>query len=435
VLLGGLVTLFIGLILCVYVFNRISGGGPWQPAVIPFLAFWLIFGAGPLSAGILLLQISPAHKRLSRRILLGVLLVFMAVAADGNFGPTNWHQLFRDEKLPGTDAESLKRTLISPDLETAIGKGTNVLWCGTFQLAWNEAGRLVGEDLRFEREHRIISTLNKHAFTKESLDEPSYIAMAGFVRDNIHGRIRKAVEEKFHGAFKPRFIPDKRLTPRPQDFVVYACLYKNLSFPTPFERFDETLMFNGVRVSAFGTGPYKASLEKVYPQILILDYKSEDDFVIELKTKSEGDRLILAKLEPKSTLADTVMSVAGRIKHTQAETAATNDLLLVPRVKLDITRVYSEIEGLRLVPKGTNVAKDLLLRSAVQNTVFEMNEKGVELKSEAHMPFGCKQEAEPGPKHKMIFDKPFLILMQRRDAGTPYFALWVDNPELLISWK
>jgi hypothetical protein len=243
------------------------------------------------------------------------------------------------------------------------------------------------------------------------------------------------VEGKFNGAFKPRFIPHKKLTPRPQDFVVYACLYKNLSFPTPFERFDETLMFSGVRVSAFGTGPFKASLEKVYPQILILDYRSEDDFVIELKTKSDGERLILGKLEPKSNLAETIRSVADRIKHGQAEKAATNDLLLVPRVKLDITREYSEIQELRLVPKGTNIAKDLVLRSAVQNTAFEMSEKGVELRSEAHMAFGCKQEAEPVPKHKMIFDKPFLILMQRREAQTPYFALWVNNPEVLISWK
>jgi len=129
------------------------------------------------------------------------------------------------------------------------------------------------------------------------------------------------------------------------------------------------------------------------------------------------------------------MSVGGRIKHGQAETAATNDLLLVPRVKLDITREYSEIEGLWLIPKGTNVAKDLLLRSAVQSTAFEMSEKGVELKSEAHMAFGCAQQEEPIPKHKMIFDKPFLIFMQRRDAQIPYFVLWVDNPEVLISWK
>src|SRR5438045_874267 len=84
----------------------------------------------------------------------------------------------------------------------------NLLWCGTFQLAWNEACRLTGGDLQFERGHPIISALNKHAFTKESLDESSYVAMAGFEKDSIHDRISKTIAEKFHGSFKTRFMPD-----------------------------------------------------------------------------------------------------------------------------------------------------------------------------------------------------------------------------------
>jgi len=286
-----------------------------------------------------------------------------------------------------------------------------------------------------EHDHRMVSALNKHSFTREFLDESSYVAMAGLVKDNIQDKIRKAVDEKFHGTFKPQYIPDKAFTPRPQDFVAYACLYKNLSFPIPFERMDETLVFGGIQIPAFGMGHYKATLENIYPQVLILDYQSEVDFVIELKTKSAGDRLILAKLQPKTNLLDTVMAVETRIKHAQGETASTNDLLLVPRMKLELAREYSEIEGVRLVSKGTNVAKDLMLISAVQNTAFEMNEKGVELKSEAHMAFACAAQKEPPPKHKMIFDKPFLILMQRSDATTPYFAFWIDNPEVLASWK
>jgi hypothetical protein len=433
-LLGGFVTICFGFILCAYIADRIGGGRP-GPDLMSFLIVWVIFGAAPLAAGILLLRATPSRKRFWWRVLLGVLLLFLVAGADGNLGPSNWHQFFRREKLPGTDVGTLMQTVVSPHLEAEIAKGTNLLWCGTFQLAWNEACRLTGGDLQFESNIPMISALNKHSFTKESLDESSYIAMSGFVKDNIHDKIRRAVDEKFHGVFKPRFIPDKALTPRPQDFVAYACLYKKLSFPTPFERLDESLTFGGVRVSAFGIGRYKASLEKLYPQVLILDYQSEDDFVIELKTKSDGDRLILAKLQPKSNLGDTVTTVGSRIAHGQTETAATNDLLLVPRMKLDLTREYSEIEELRLVPKGTNVAKNLLLRSAVQNTVFAMNEKGVELKSEAHMAFGCAKEEEPVRKHRMIFDKPFLILMQRTAAATPYFALWVDNPELLVSWK
>jgi hypothetical protein len=434
VALGGFVTAFFSFILCAYIAGRIGGEHPMSD-MTRVTAFWLIFGAVPLASRILLLRVAPSKKRFWWRVLLVVLLLFLVVDADGNWGPNNWHQMFRREKFLETDASSLKHTIVSPYLESDIVKGTNLLWCGTFQLAWNEACRVTGGDLQFERDHRMISALNKHSFTREFLDESSYVVMSGFVKDNIQDKIRKAVNEKFHGTFKPQYIPDKAFTSRPQDFVAYACLYKNLSFPMPFERIDETLAFGGIQIPAFGMGHYKASLEKMYPQVLILDYQSEEDFVIELKTTSVGDRLILAKLQPKTNLGDTVMAVETRIRQSQGEMASTNDLLLVPRMKLDLTREYSEIEKLRLVPKGPNVAKDLMLISAVQNTAFEMSGKGVELKSEAHMAFACAKQQEPVPKHRMIFDKPFLILMQRSDAKIPYFAFWIDNPEVLASWR
>jgi len=38
---------------------------------------------------------------------------------------------------------------------------------------------------------------------------------------------------------------------------------------------------------------------------------------------------------------------------------------------------------------------------------------------------------KPKPK-KMIFDKPFLILLKRKDAKNPYFGLWNTNTELMI---
>ncbi len=431
---GSFVTTLFGVFLGAYFLARIGGELP-APQTFVFLVVWVIFGAAPLALGLSVMRVAPKQKRITWRVLLGVFLLFLVAGADGNLGPNNWRRIFWREKLPATDVSTLKQTMVSPILEADITKGTNLLWCGTFQLAWNEACRLTGGDLRFSNEPPIISVLNKHSFTKESLDESSYVAFAGFAGNNIHDSIRKAVDEKFHGRFNPRMIPDKALTPRPQDIVAYACLYKNLSFPMPFERLDETLTFAETRVSAFGFGPYKPSLEKIYPQVLILDYQGEDDFVIELKTKSDGDRLILAKVKPDLLLSETVGTVTKRMVRGPAEAAATNDLLLVPRIKLDLNREYSEIERLHLVPKGANVAKDLVLLSAAQNTVFEMNEKGVELKSEAHMAFGCAAEEEPVPKHKMIFDKPFLILMQRREARVPYFALWVDNPEVLISWK
>ena len=47
------------------------------------------------------------------------------------------------------DVADLERTKLSAHLETSIRDGQNVLWCGTFQLAWNEICSLLAEDLHF----------------------------------------------------------------------------------------------------------------------------------------------------------------------------------------------------------------------------------------------------------------------------------------------
>ncbi len=48
------------------------------------------------------------------------------------------------------------------------------------------------------------------------------------------------------------------------------------------------------------------------------------------------------------------------------------------------------------------------------------------------MTFGCSVTPTAGPpQHIMVFDRPFLVMLERADARNPYFVLWVDNAELL----
>ena len=37
------------------------------------------------------------------------------------------------------------------------------------------------------------------------------------------------------------------------------------------------------------------------------------------------------------------------------------------------------------------------------------------------------------PKSKIMrFDKPFLLLLKRKDSSNPYFGLWITNTELML---
>jgi serine protease inhibitor len=356
----------------------------------------------------------------------------MAIGGKVTLWPSPGQDPFTTDHLLEADANQLNATLVSPHLSAPIGKGTNILWCASFQLAWNEACSLVGENLHFTADDPMVGVLNRKSFTKADIDEGSYVAVADFVRNDIHSKIRKAVEEKFHGTVNPRFIPSKGLTLRPQDFVAYACLFKNLEFKVPFESIDQPLVFSGVKLASFGVGANKSAPVEMYSQVLVLNYKDTHDFVIELKSKSQGDRIILAKVRPAESLAATIAQVRNWVGPTNAQAARSGDILMVPKLNFDVTREYSEIERQDLVVKNSKIAKDLMIVSAIQNTRFQLDEKGARLRSESHMAFACSK-AEPTGRI-MVFDEPFLILLERQGASAPYFALWVDNPELLVPW-
>lgn len=341
---------------------------------------------------------------------------------------------FTEEGLLETDASALEQTVVTPHLETPVPTGTSVLWCGSFQLAWNEACSLIGEDLRFLDEPAMVGVLNKKSFTKRDLDAESYVAVAGFVKDDVHGKIARKLEETFQGRATPRYVPSADLTPRPQDIVAYSYLFKNLEFEVPFERIEKPVLFGTAKVPCFGIGEeYKAGHFKMFEQLVILDYQSEDDFVIELRTKGEGDRVILAKTQPLETLEATVRAVQKRAANPEPTQPREGDVLKVPKFNFDLTRRYAELQRKRLLVNNPKVADDLMVLSALQNVRFQFDEKGVRLRSESHIAIGCSASPPPPPtRHIMVFDKPFLVILERSDADLPYFALWVGNPELLV---
>jgi len=372
-----------------------------------------------------------------KRVLLAVLLVtflaFLSVRIVPSRASDDHDARFTSEKLLAATSDQLRATVITPHLEAPIEPGRSVLWCATFQLVWNEVCSLVGEDIHFDAEPQMVAVLNRKSATKADLDEASYVALAGFVRDGIYGQIPKALERKFKGAARPHLLPNPAVAPRPQDIVAYAYLFKNLEFPTRFERLDEPLDFGGKRVDCFGIGrEYKPDHHLLYPQVRILYYEGPDDFAVELRTKSVGDCVILAKHRPGATLLDTVAATEQQAAASEPIQAVTGDVLIVPKFNFDLMRSYNELIGRSLVVKNPAVAKDLVLLAAIQNIRFQMDEKGVRLRSESHMQFGCAAPALPQPEHVMIFDKPFLVVLKREGANAPYFALWVDNSELLV---
>jgi hypothetical protein len=435
--LGALIVTIVGILLITYVATRVCGGPP-QLELVGTCLVWVAFGVPLFVYGLWLLRRFPKWRTWKKMGLL-VVVILAVLGFDALLGPNNWQGIFRAERTVRGNANNLKATYVTPHLEVQILPGTNLIWCGTFQLAWNEACTLAGGDLHLANlqngsltQNPVAAALNKHAFTEDCIDVDGYVAMAGFTKDNIHQKFEDVVKEKLK--FSPQLVSHRGLATRREDFETYAALRKSLSFPVPFERLDDSFRFANKQVRAFGIANAKSHDEARYSEVLILDYQSPENFIVELKTTPAGDRLLLAKVHPKDTLGELVAEIRTRAANYQPQPAGTNDVIEVPKIGFDILREYAEIENRWLVPLGRNVAPDLFVRSAMQSIKFDMDERGVELRSEAHMTLGCSAEQVPVRPHIMIFDRPFLLMLERTGARTPYFVLWVDNPEILIPW-
>lgn len=321
-------------------------------------------------------------------------------------------------------ARDLKHTDVVSTLDTPLSKGRNLLWCATFQVAWNELCTLVGEDIRMDREDPSVALLNKRMVKKEHLDAETYYIKAALSEADALGTIRQDLNNQFKGSASPELLPSAGVLP-PGSFIAYAYLFANLPFEWAFDRHDFPLKFNGNPVESFGIAQYMKSHEKerlAANQLLIYTTDPKQGVIIELKTRRSDHHLYLAMVPPRESFGETAKEVLIRVKKLQPRSLQEMASLLVPVIDFDLTREYAELTDR---PLRVGKMDGLPIGRALQQIRFKLDERGAVLKSEAIIEtIGCSPD--------IIFNKPFLVLLQYKDNEMPYFAAWIDNPELLI---
>jgi hypothetical protein len=361
---------------------------------------------------------------------------------------------FKEGTTAELNSSVLKKTIITPHMEQEIIAGKNIIYCSTFQLAWNELkDGIVKEDIKMTDEPPMVKILNKGLSTKADLSEKDYVAMAGFGKDSIIEKINKELMNKF----KEEATPIEYLL-EPNDVMAYSFLYKNLEFMEEFESITEPLIFHSEgRFSSIKSKVKAFGIDDCYPcihrfnwlefkkQIEILYYPSDReiinpppgkprplnpfspdviDFVVRLKTKSPEDEILLAKINPEATLQKTIKAVQELIKDREPEFLEENrDQLKIPKLYFNIGHKYEPLRGKSIQNK---IVKGSRIGEATQVIKFKLDEKGAVLKSEARSP----AMAAAIPK-QLIFNRPFLIYLKNKNGEWPYFAMWVANPELM----
>ena len=294
---------------------------------------------------------------------------------------------------------------INPTYKTTLGENTiNNLWIGTLDLAWKELeGKLGLDKIEIEGENpQIINDLNASTFSKEMLDSNDY---------------KINIERTFTNGYK-----------------IDTTLNKELNFLVPFDNFSNdytNLTFGNSEDYIKYFGINNASKEELNKNIEILFYNKIDennlhsnDFAIKLKTK-EKDEIILYRTDDKKTFNEYYKDIENKTKeYTGNREFSESDELRVPYVRVNGMIFYNELYDKKI--KNSN---GLYIYDVVQNVNFSLNERGCNLSSKASM---VTEYMGIGSDTKFCyFNNSFIIFMKEENSTEPYFALKVDNSDIL----
>jgi len=350
---------------------------------------------------------------------------------------------------PEVGAEILAATDIVAHMHGRISTQHNTSWCATAQIAWDELRQKLGVAPKIA-DCEIAAGLGKTPFPLSALDPAAYVAKMGAIEDGIQDKIRAEMKSRF-----PEIEPNLKLTVVPDDdrpgVIMYCFLKKNLPFKTRFDRLREPLVFHApsgdVRVKSFGFKKLKdagSDASALNDEASVLNYVSEDDFVIQLQTKS--DEIILAKVPPAATLRETLSVVQKRIGsagHVRPR-FENEESLMVPNLAFNVLRNYQELRGKiidNFIYDGP-IAKwkgwPYQMAESRQSVRFLLNERGARLESEAldsSFVGDSHEKIEPPKPRHFVLDKPFLLYVKEKKADVPYLVLWVANGEIMQKFE
>jgi hypothetical protein len=332
-------------------------------------------------------------------------------------------------------SESLKQTVIVPTLDTPCPPNKNVVWCSSFQLAWNEIrDKVIGAPLEVVGAEEVAARLNLAKQSSFDLEPGSFYAAGGRIKDGVINKIKKDMAAKFAS----HTLPDLTRYAQERDgLLAYSYLTAKVPFGHPFQRVERGSVFRssrgeGTEVSVFGVWGLLAKYNKIRKQVEILYCRLEKESdrrvgecVVDLCKDSKPCQVVAAMVEPKGSLAQTLEYVRVCVENSQKSTSYVQDSelhrvddLKVPEMFWKIDHQFQELIGRQVGNVGMPITE------AMQTIEFRLDRSGAVLNTEAR--FGVT--ALP---REFIFDRPFLIYMQKRGAEHPFFVMWVDNAELL----
>jgi hypothetical protein len=348
-----------------------------------------------------------------------------------------WHNRPTTQEPPpaiSVSSDQLPHTIIVPTLDTPIPESKNVIWCASFQMAWNKLKNdVVKEPVKIKGAEELAERLNKSPVTDVDLPEGSYYAAAGFSRDGIEKTIKKEMGKRF-----PHWAVGEFSGGADGVAVAYAYLESRLQFEKLFDVLDEPISFTASdgstkKVPGFGIS-WKAVREhrhdKLWNQASVPAAISSSEFAVELHGKEAHLQLLLVRIDRKGTLEQCLADAQRLLLSRQRK--PTSETLFIPTMDWGVSHTYRNLEGPDKLFLNPALA-GAFVQTAQQDIRFRLDRSGALLQSEAIIE--AKKDAGPSENPiELAFNRPFLIILKKRDAANPFFVMWVDNAELLQKW-
>ena len=320
-----------------------------------------------------------------------------------------------DNELTNTEGITTALTL-----EDEITNDT--IWCGTFQLIWNDLKNdLAKQDIVFTPQLEVVENLNKETFTTKDISDEYYYKKVGTPSLALKEEIEKAIKDKFNETSD--ILDDFEWENRdPKDHFLYAMLKKEFKFEKAFEELSNDTFGEYENIKYFGIK--SRDKDELRKQVNVLYYNSEDDFAIKLNTKQEDEVILCKNPEGKSfneifkNITDKEKNYNGNKRLTEAEK------LKVPNIKLKEKTEFTEIQDKPYLFSNGDVYS---IEKAIQTIEFELDRTGGKIKSEAGIMNKAESAMPIDEPRKFYIDDTFAIFLIEEDKEVPYFAGLIND--------
>jgi len=351
------------------------------------------------------------------------------------------------------DSNDLKQTSIVATLDSPFPKYHNVIWCSTFQMAWDMLKLyIIGELVEVIGAEEFAESLNAVGFSDKDIEDESYFATAGLLEEDIIAEIQDEMTQLFPTEPAPVFDGIDELPL--ETIIAYSYLNAEIEFEYPFYAGNNEFDFldsNGTvtEVTSFCTRSDSDSENMVREQVDVLYYKqgdqvSETEFAVDLCKYTNPYQVVLACVPQQENLGQTVDFVERKISEFMQDQnyeqmrklkPATRggrfgeqpaDSLIVPDMFYKLTHHFKELEG-KAIGNQPWLDQGYIMGKAIQVTDFALGRTGRVLKLDEDIVVTSATSVR-----RFHFDRPFLIYIKKREpAASPFFVMWMDNAELM----